>query len=361
MKRSFGMLFIIILLLFFAVPVRANAEDETASGSCFCTELDGILSDNDIGYSTDELTDMSFSQLSGEVADRVSVRGLPALLGTIILVTVITAAVRSAGTLSPSNSDISGTVSVLAAVTVISPHLFDVMGASVEAVQTGGAFIAVFIPVFAGVTAAMGGITSAGIYDMAVLAASELIVQLTGSLLMPIVRASVMLSATGSVFGGEGLGSLVKLIKKLITWTMTVAMTLFSGLLTLKCTLAGKADGAASKTTRFVISGLVPVVGGAVNDAYSTVRGSIDIVRSSVGTAGCIAVALIFLPPIIQLLLFRAVMWTGAAVGELFSVESMSELLRSLDAALAIVQAVLVCYGMMFILSSAILLQTAGG
>ena len=353
-----------ILLLIIAAPITACAENNVTASDSFYSQLDDILADNDIGSDTEELSGAGFKEFSEMVMERIGFEesGILKLLGTILMVVVITAALKSAGSgIFENSADIFGTVSVLTAVTVIAPQLFDVLGNAVTAVETGGSFIAVFIPVFAGITAAMGGVTSAGIYDMAVLGASELFVQFSTAILMPVVTSSTMLAVTGSVFGGESLGSIVRLAKKLITWGVTVAMTLFTGLLTMKCTLAGKADGAASKTTRFIVSGMVPVVGGAVSDAYSTVRGSFDVIRSTVGTAGCGALLLIFLPPVLRILMFRGVLWIGGAAAELFSVDSMAKLLKALDDGLAIAQCILVCFGVMFILSTAILLQTAGG
>ena len=364
MHKILRIFFITILLTFLFVPISSYAEGSQTAADSYYSQIDEILADHDIGYGTEELSDKSFGELSAAVTDSIGWDGtdILSLLGTILIVIVVTAALKASGEgLSDSSADIFGTVSVLTAVTAIVPKLFEVFGRASSAVQSGGSFIAVFIPVFSGITAAMGGITSAGVYDVAVLGASEIFVQLSSLFMMPVVTASTMLAVTGSVFSGEDLGSIVRLGKKLVTWGMTVAMTLFTGLLTMKCTLSGKADGAAAKTTRFVISGMVPVVGGAVSDAYSTVRGSFDLIRGTVGTAGCIAVILLFLPPVLQILIFRAVMWTGTAAAELFSVESVAKLLKALDDGLAIVQCILVCFGLMFMFSTAILLQNAGG
>ena len=108
-----------------------------------------------------------------------------------------------------------------------------------------------------------------------------------------------------------------------------------------------------------MISGLVPVVGGAVTDAYATVRSSFDIVRGTVGAGGCIVMIIMILPPVLHILVYRAVIWAGEAAADIFGEEQMSGVLKSLDSGLAIAQTVLICYGMMFVLCTAILMQTA--
>ena len=362
MKRLLLVIFITILLGVFVMPIAAFAEEPQDTAE-INAEFDELLDENDVGYSYSDIGGITFGSIVEKVRERLHDGGIKPLrlLGTLLLVIVLSSVVRSAGLgITSGNDNILSTASVLTAVTVITPVLFEVYERTLQAVRAGGGFIAVFIPVFTGVTAASGGVVSAGVYDISVLAASEVIVQLTTSYLMPIVSASTVLSVTGSIFSHTDLSGIVQLMKKVITWAMTTVMSLFIGFVTLKSSLAGKTDGAATKTVKMMISGFVPVVGGAVSDAYSTVRGSFDVVRGTIGTGGCIAIILILLPPVLQLIAIRAVIWTGAAAAELFGETAIKKLLDSLDSGLAIAQSVLICYGVMFVLCTGILMQTVG-
>lgn len=363
MKRTVGIIFITILLCFFMTPVRAAADYETDTKAEMASQFDELLSDLDIGYSSDDISGLTFSSLVDDIKNRFSdISGKPLkLLGTMILVIAVTAVLKSVGGGIFNNSGrIYSSVCILTAVAVIAPQLFTVFGNTLSAVKTGGSFVAVYIPILACITAAAGNITSAGVYDISVLAASELIIQLASGFLMPLLSAVTMLSVTGGVFSHNSCSGAVQLIKKLINWGLTVAMTLFTGFVTLKCTLAGKTDGAVTKTARFMISGLVPVVGGAVSDAYATVRSSFDVIRGTIGTGGCFVMILLIMPPLLQILVYRAVLWTGAAAADLFGEEQMNKLLNALDSGLAIAQSLLICYGLMFILCTGILMQTVG-
>ena len=116
----------------------------------------------------------------------------------------------------------------------------------------------------------------------------------------------------------------------------------------------------ASKTARFLISGAVPVVGGAVSDAYATVKSSFDVIHGSVGTVGVIAMIIIMLPPVMEVLVFRIVMWVGTAIAELFSTEPLVKLMKGIDSGLAVAQSVLVCYSVIFVLCTGILMKCLG-
>lgn len=364
MKRFFALAVLPIIIFFIAVPLNSAAEYETEQSE-IAGELDDILSDYDIGWGSGDISGLTFGEIWEKIADSLSDRlhAPMKLLVTLLAVIVFTAVVKGLGDgvfTGGRNSGLYGMVCVLTAVTAITPSLFVVYENALTAVQRTGGFMLVFVPVFAGITIACGGTLSGGAYSMMILGASELFTALTDKYLMPVLGVTLVLAVSGSVFPNVSVDGIVKLIKKLITWAMTVSMTLFTGFAAMKCTLAAKTDGAAVKTAKYLISGFVPIVGGAVSDAYSTVRGSFDVMRSTIGTAGNIAVLLFILPPVIEILVFRGVMWIGTAAAELLSADPLVRLMKAIDSSLAIVQSVLVCYSVMLIICTGILIQSFG-
>ena len=218
----------------------------------------------------------------------------------------------------------------------------------------------VFVPVFAGITIASGAIATGGGYSAFALGASGTFAALTESFLSPILGVVAALAVSGSVFPESSVEGFTALIKKLTVWGMTFFVTLFTGFVTLKSNLAAKTDGAAAKTARFMISGFVPIVGGAVSDAYSTVKGSFELIGSTVGVAGCLAIAAITLPPIVEVFAYRAVLWIGAATAEAFSAQPLAKLMKGIDDGLAIAQSVLVCYSVMLVICTASTIRSLG-
>ena len=251
-------------------------------------------------------------------------------------------------------------VCVLSAAAAVLPLMFRVYEDSCTAVTITGGFITVFVPVFAGLTAAVGSLGTAGVYNILLLFASELVVSTAGKYMMPVISMVTALSVSGSVFSDTSLDKIALLIKKIVLWAMTTAMTLFTGFVTMKCSIAAKAEGAASKTVKLAVSGAVPIVGGAVSDAFSTVCGSFDVIRTSVGAVGAYAILLAILPSVLEIAVFRGVMWIASAAAELFSSAPAAKLLNALDSGLAIVQSLLICYMLMFILCTGVLLNCCG-
>ena len=349
---------IVIMTLFIAiaavVPFRACADD--ISGG-----FNEIFDESGIDLTFEEVETMESGSLIGKIMDSLAER-LTApvkMLGVLLMLILITSFLKTAGEdiAGGADSGIFSLVCVLSSMTAIMPELFEVFGRTYRTILTTGGFISVFVPAFAGLTAAMGGLGSAGTYNLMILGASEMLIQLTNNFFMPVVSTVSVLSAAGAVFSDCSLEKLTALVKKGLVWTMTASVTLFSGFVTLKCTLAGKADGVAAKTVRFAVSGFIPIAGGAVSDAYSTVRSSFDVIRCTAGTAGTIGMVLIMLPPILEIAVYRFVMWAGTAAAELFSAEPITKLLNALDCGLAIAQSVLICYSVMFVLCTGILMN----
>lgn len=363
MKRVVNAVIMLILLFMSAVPLSVKAEEDENAEDKICSEVDEVLGDFGTELACEDINDISFGELADVIAEKadISLKSITSVAGAVILITVLSAAMKSiVSGFTKGASDICGSVCTLTSAAVIISPVSQTFEKALEAVNLTGDFITAYIPVFAGITAASGNVITAGAYDVSMLAASELIVQLTGRWLMPILTAATVLSVAGSFFDGADLSGIVKLMKKIVTWSITAVMLLFTGFVTLKCTLAGKADGAASKTAKFMISGIVPLVGGAVSDAYATVRSSFDVIRDTAGTAGCLAVAVILLAPLVQIIIFRGVMWIGSAAAGLFDESASSKLFEAFDNALSIVQCVLVCYGMIFILCTAVIMRNTG-
>lgn len=138
-------------------------------------------------------------------------------------------------------------------------------------------------------------------------------------------------------------------------------MTLFLGA-AFHAELAGRQFGYSGIQNHQVCDRqLCAVVGNAVSDAYTTVRSSLQILRSTTGVIGIVSLCVLFLPPLVQLLLYRAVVAVGAAAAELFGTKSLLRLLRGTQQALAIAFALLVCFGIMFVVATAIAMTIGKG
>ena len=101
--------------------------------------------------------------------------------------------------------------------------------------------------------------------------------------------------------------------------TMMTALTaVFTAYLGITGAVTGSADAAAVKAAKTVLSASLPVVGGIVSDAASSVVAGAGILRGAAGAFGAIAVCAICAAPVAalgaELLLYKAAAACAAAL-----------------------------------------------
>jgi len=325
-------------------------------------EIDSLLKEYDIIYSMEDIGELTLPNLFQGIHD-IFVSRITApfvFLGLISAVIIFTSLVRNMNhTVISGKSDISDIVSILASSAVLAQPLMTLYSEICDTIIRCGEFINMFVPVFAGICALSGNISALGTYNLTVLGMSQIIVWISDEYLMPVLTAVTALSVTGSIYRCKFSENLVKFIGSAVKWILTVLSGIFVGFLTLKGTLGTAVDTFASKTAKFVISGCVPVIGGAVSDAYSTFKGSIGILKSTSGMAGIIIAVMIFVPPVIETVAFRIVLRIGGILAELFSADSVGEFLKSLENGLSIALSIMVCSALLFIISTAVIMKAS--
>jgi len=180
-------------------------------------------------------------------------------------------------------------------------------------------FSNVLLPTVAAVTAATGAVTGAAVRQMAAVLFSDLLVNLINGLLVPMLYGYLAISIAHAAVGNDGLKQLCGFLKWTVTMMLTAAMTLFVGYLSVSGVIAGSADAATVKATKFAISGAIPVVGGILSDAAETILASAGVLRGTVGVFGVITVLSLCLLPLMRIavhyLMYKLVAVVSATVG----------------------------------------------
>ena len=111
-----------------------------------------------------------------------------------------------------------------------------------------------------------------------------------------------------------------------------------------------------TRAVKFVISSAVPVVGGALSEAYSSLSGCLGLVKNAVGIFGIVVMAASFLPVLISVGLTMLALNLAGCVGDILGESRTAGIMRSASSALAVLGGLILCYGMMILSSAAILL-----
>ncbi len=205
-----------------------------------------------------------------------------------------------------------------------------------EATESLSVFMISFAPVYAGILLSSGHAATALSFQSVTLYAAQLLSLLSHSVILPLMSISLGVGLIGAVTPGVRMANVGTMIGKGAAWLLSLGTGLFSGLLSLQSLAGGAADTLSGRALKFSISSFVPVVGGSLSEAFSTVRGCLGVLRSTVGCFGIGACVLIVLPPLLSCLLWNLCLSVCRMSGEMFE-------LRSLTAVLSAAQTVLKC------------------
>ncbi len=253
-------------------------------------------------------------------------------------------------------SKIFGVICVLISVGIISEAVLGSIERAAEALDSGGTFMIGYVPVFAGITASSGSVTSAAAYNMLVLLAAQTAVQLSGEVIVPALSVCMAMGIVEAINPDFRLSGITEAVKKAVSFALGFVMTIFIGLLSLQSIVGASADTLGVKAAKFVVSNFIPVVGGAVSDAYATVKNSLGLLRGGVGFIGIAAIFVMILPPILDVIAMRLVFGIADIVTELFGVSQVKILVKNTGWILSTIFSILICFSVMLIISTAILM-----
>lgn len=310
------------------------------------------------------LSAMDFGKILNEIC-RLTVNeaatpfgALIVCIGIMILCSMIEGFKLSLGS---SMGSICGTVGTLCVCTVVVVPLCSTIAELCEVISGASSFMLFYIPIMAGLMATSGQPITGAAYYTAMMSAGQAISLMSSKVFLPVLNIFMGVSVASSVSPRMNLSSLCDLLYKVLKWIMTLSMSIFVSILTFQSMITKASDGTAGRVMRFAVSSFVPVVGGALGEALSSVRGGLQLLKSGAGVFAIFGTAFFFFP-----ILFRCILWIfalnfSASVGDLFDVKQISKLLRSASKAVSTMTAVLLCVMTVFILTTVIILLIGGG
>ncbi|MBE6787286.1 MAG: hypothetical protein E7537_02950 [Ruminococcaceae bacterium] len=278
-------------------------------------------------------------------------------LGLILAIIIITATLFENQN-SSVNTVISFTQTLAVTGIIISP-VFSAITSAVTAMKTCAAFMTAFIPVFAVITATTGKTATSISMSSLLLGAANGVSLISNFAVVPLIGGYMSLCLATSVsplINNNGVSSAVK---KLSLWVMSLISTVFLGVLSIQTVVNAHADNLSMRTAKFIIGSSVPVAGGVLSEALGTLTASVSLLKSSVGIYGVIICILIFLPIIIELLLWRFVLWISDFAALSFSLSKISSLLQAIDTVLSVLIGVILLTAAMFIISLSVVIGSS--
>lgn len=271
------------------------------------------------------------------------------LLGVVILCAVLGIVKKTVTAQGLQISlDLVGMVCIAGAVFGVTETAF---GLAEEFVSAISAFMRRITPTMAGFMVARGEITSAAVISGVIFTAVSVLEQTVARILFPLIRVSLCMSVVSTVFGIPGISGFAPTVKKLIGYVFGFITSSLSAVLMFQKIVAKSTDSLAMRGIKFAVGQFVPFVGGAVNEALSTVMGGVGTIKAATGVASAVIVCLIAAVPVVRMLLYKMFLEFVSVCAGLLGLSGEGKLMGDVASYLGYMAAVMAISAVFFILS----------
>lgn len=285
--------------------VGASAEGREAED--FWEEyLEAVPDGSAVGESEDIINGVGIDSLLSELVGAVG-KGAGSAASFLVMLLGAAVLIALSDTIGTDSGALSGHASV--GVTVISAVLIfgrlgEVIFSVSESLRQLSVFFSAIIPVMSGILLAGGNINSSAYQAFNMNVTLSAVSYVANTLLIPLVFAMFAIALMSSLEGGR-ISSVAKSLKSAFMWVMGIGTTVVIGAVSMQSIIAGAKDSAYLRAAKYAASGMIPVVGGVVSSALSTLAGGLIYVKSAVGVSAVMVIVGLSLAPLITLLLYR--------------------------------------------------------
>ena len=201
-----------------------------------------------------------------------------------------------------------------------------------------GDLFSALIPIFSAVNVAGGGASTATAGTVGMSLTLGVMGFFSSEIL---IYAVFMMFLLGMLPDAQGIAAgVLRTIKGFFGWGVGVICFLLGATTSLQTVIATASDGILIRSARFTASSAIPVVGGAVSGALSTLASGLSYAKGVIGGGSLVAMITITLSPIVLLLAYRLMLTMTVNflnfLGMGGGVRSFSAMLGALDSLIGV-------------------------
>ena len=238
---------------------------------------------------------------------------------------------------------------------IISPIVNVILNIS-NIIKNFSFFMLCYIPVFAGIIAISKGVLTSISYNSTLFFLAQLISSLTANILLPITSAFLALSISASVNSSFNVKGITSGIKKAVIFALSLLVTIFVGFFTIQSTISANADTMGLKTAKFLTSSFIPIIGSSLGDALSSIVSGLNIIKSAVGGFAIVVSIITLLPPILTVGFFIIFTSFAKEISQSLNIVVMPQALGAIKDCLSILMSFLVCYGILIVSTTSLII-----
>lgn len=259
--------------------------------------------------------------------------------------------------LSDANENMFAVFETAFLICIIAIPLSDAVTSAFSSIKTVGDFMLSYIPVYTALISASGQPITSFTYSSVVIGFAEVLTKSTELFIVPLICIMTCLNVYSSLNENLNFEKITALIKKTITVLLSVAASVFVGLINIKGNLSVSADNLALKGIKTASGSLIPIIGSTVGEALTSILGSFSLIKNVFGAFGIIAVVITVIPSVIELLIWYFFISITAALCKSFSNGHTVKILDSLCSTVSLVNIFLIFTAAVFVLTTGTILS----
>ncbi len=346
----------LLLLLVIRVPAHAAPMEDATVDVDIPSELEEYLPFDPNTMSPEDLQNAFDFRFFSDIAIKILAAAVPdaaksfALLLGLFIMSAILQVVKDTIAVPTLQTamNLCSMVCMAGAVFAVMETVFSFTETYIESISS---FLRQITPVMAAFLAASGHFTSASAVSGVIFLAVSLLESVAAGVLFPLIRLSLCLSIVSNVFSLPGIGGIAPYLRKIISYIFGTVTLCLSAVLMFQSILGKSADSLALRGIKFAIGNFVPFVGGAVNEALSTVVGGLGTIKAATGVTGAVIVLLLAAVPVVRILLHKFFLELLSCIGGLLGLSGETKLMGEIASFLGYTAAIMAISAVFFILS----------
>lgn len=316
--------------------------------------IDGLDFDKIYSFSLKNIGDF-FSDTLKEKLNEV-IKTFLMLCGVLLILYAVKTVMGYSG-----DNDLAETMCSLFLIMLCVSKINPIINSVLSAINLSSKFILSFVPIYAGVIALCASPASAVTYNTLVLALAEGLSAFSKGMASNIVGAFLALSICFSFNENINLQRLCSAFNRITGVSLGILSSVFTLILSVKGVMSSGVDSLSGKSIKLLVSSTVPVIGSAISQAYSTIIGSLSLIKSSVAVVGIAVCFVINLPVLIFSLLNYASFETVSFVAQASGFTRVSNVLKAFCSAIRFLMLVEVFEFVLVIISTGLMLYVKAG
>ncbi|WP_199620169.1 stage III sporulation protein AE [Paenibacillus alkalitolerans] len=217
-------------------------------------------------------------------------------------------------------------------------------------------FMMAVIPVVLTMLASLGNVATVSILHPLIVFMIHTVGNLIYFFVFPLLFFSAVLHIVSTLTDKYKVTQLAQLLRTVALGTLTVALTVFLGVISVQGATGGVADGVTLKTAKYVTGNFVPVVGRMFSDATDTVLSASLLLKNAVGIVGVVIIVMLCAFPALKIIVLAFIFNVGAALLQPLGDSPIIECLQTIGKSMIYVFAALATVGLMFFLAITIII-----